>query len=179
MALATSEDLIARHDIDVIGDLATDTRERLSREAIVNSPVVEVALCDASGDVESALREGNRYTLSQINDLANTTNPTYTNQRSKLKRIVCDLAMNYLFMRRGSKRHSEKAEEYETKARAHLKRLKSGEDIFGLDIDDRAENSVPTTAGPTSVDYCTMNLLPTRMHRNFPNDKQRLPTDRG
>jgi len=63
---ATTADLVARFDIETIGQLATDDGVRLLRDDILVHPNVEVALVSACGDVDVSLRVGQRYTSAQL-----------------------------------------------------------------------------------------------------------------
>jgi phage gp36-like protein len=179
MSYATPADLVARVDAQIIGDLITDDdeqtglRDRPPLTDILASSIVQTALDDASGDVLAALGKGKRYTPDQLTAL---TGPGL----SKLKRIVCDIAISYLFDRRADAKNEERAESYRTKAERHLKALKSGEDIFYLGDETDADAGIIATDGPTSLDLTNINRLDERMSsRHLISSSERLPRDRG
>ncbi len=177
MALATAAELIARCDTQIIGDLITDDdpdtghRERPSRDAILASDIVTVHLDDATALFLAAVKVGGRYSAAQLEGL--TGSPA-----SYVKRMVCDICVALLFQRRPDKGTSEIAEQFQAKADKHLKALKSGDEIIGLDDNSDAAAGVISTDGPTSLDLTDRNLIDERMHRFFPGGHQRLPHSR-
>ena len=132
-AYATGGDLIARYDIDLVRDLVTD-RESLDRSGVATHPRVEVALGDASGEVEVALIAGGRYTADQLASLEG-------NSVNHLKQIVCGLAIAALFRRRPESVDEEYIESITKTAREAIKALRRGENLFGLT--EAIEASIP------------------------------------
>ena len=168
-AYATPADLIERHDVTTIGELCSDTGTAITAANLPTDANCLAALADASGDVEAAMGCGNRYSPD---DLAGLTG----NSLAKLKRIVCTIAMAYLFERRPAV-HYEQAQNYLERAKQYLEDLRAGRNVFN--IADHLAAANPTIDGPTSYEYQVLNLLPDRMVRHFPSRKQRLPTTRG
>lgn len=168
-AYATPDDLTTRHDPVVIGELCGDEGAVVDPADLPTDTVCLAMLTDASGDVEAALRSANRYSVADLEALTG-------NSLAKLKRIVCTIAMAYLFERRPGL-HVETAEAYLRRAHEYLDQLRSGANIFS--IEDAVTVTNPTISGPTSYEYQTLNLLTDRMTGYFPSRKQRLPTDRG
>lgn len=166
---AAPSDLIARFRRNTINELANDDGLRESGEDLATNANVLVALADASGQVEAALVPGKRYTTDTLDGLTG-------NALALLKRIVCDLAVANLYNRNPLHNTDELARFLEI-AEGHLKKLQTGENIFNLE--DNKTASLPTVDGPTSTEYQTLNTIPERAHRYFPNRKQRLPTNRG
>jgi phage gp36-like protein len=165
-AYASGTDLTIRYDIDMIGDLATDDREELDRAAVALHPNVLAALDDASGEIESALLAGGRYTASQLGSLTGNT-------LNHLKRITCAVAISLLLERRPSERYQELAAAYAKVARGHLESLRRGENVFGLT--EIVEAGTIDTQTITVEEVIGLNSLPTRMSRYFPGIEQRLP----
>lgn len=165
-AYATGADLIARYDVDLIGDLATDDRETLDRDLVADSVKVTTALLDASGEVEVALMAGKRYTVDQLQTLPG-------NGANHLKQIVCGLAMAALYRRRPEAAKREHIEDLTADARSAIKALRRGENIFGLA--EHLSASVPELTGPSAIQLENRNGLSERMSRFFPMQSTRLP----
>ena len=122
---AEPTDLAFRFDIRTIGQLCTDDGQELSREAVMEHENVRMALNDASGRVEAALRHGNRYTPDNIADLTE-------NSLNHLKSIVCTIAMTRLLRRRPGT-YTDLLQQLAAEAEDHLKQISSGYDVFSLD----------------------------------------------
>lgn len=165
-AYATGDDLIARYDVDLIGDLATDDRETLDRDLVADHPKVQTALGDASGELEVALLAGGRYSVEQLESLTG-------NSLNHLKSIVCGLAMAALYRRRPEAAKREHIEDLTEDARAAIKSLRRGENLFGLT--EHIEASVPEITGPSAIQLDNRNGLSERMGRFFPLPATRLP----
>ncbi len=170
---ATAADLVKRYDIDVVGQLATDDRVRLLRDDVLSHPNVETALEDACGEFDVRCRVGNRYSADDLAALDD-------HSQSHLKRIVCVIAMSFLFRRRPGV-HSEMAKAIREEADEWLRRLSTGEDVFGLDADtSHRDASVPQLSGPTTIQIENRNFLAARMApRTMPSIFERQPLDRG
>lgn len=167
-AYATAIDLVARYDVDLIRDLATD-RENVTRSEIVTDNRVSVALQDASGEVEVALLAGGRYSVEQLQSLEG-------NSRNHLKQIVCGLAMAALHSRRPESADKQFIDALSEKSREAIRALKRGENIFGLP--EILSASTPEATGPNAIQIQQANGLTSRMERFFPNAKTRLPYNR-
>lgn len=143
MAHATATDLLRRYDIRRIGDLVNDNDTRAT-EADLQNPstpagaVVNTALSDASGLINSAILAGRRYTLA---NLANMT----TDSKALLVRICCDLAYSFLVTRRGYGAADLEAMTSRAKeSEMILEQLRQGERLFEVDANQNA--SVPNQA---------------------------------
>ena len=163
---ADGNDLIARYDVDTVGDLATDQRESSDPSIVPNLPNVLTALADASGEIDVALVVGERYQPEQLAALTG-------NSQSKLKRICCDIAMSLLCSRRVGHEYLELSEAVGKTSRGHLRSLSNGENVFGLPSVSQA--SVIDVGSISVVDLDRRNLLPSRMSNFFPTDSQRMP----
>lgn len=163
---ADGNDLIARYDVDLIGDLSTDQRETPDPSSVTSLPNVVTCLADASGEVDVALQAGGRYTPAQLESLTG-------NSQNKLKRICCDIAMSLLISRRVGDQYVELAEKLSKTSRAHLQSLQRGENVFGLP--DFASASTIDVADISTHEIDRRNFLPSRMNNYFPTDSQRMP----
>lgn len=140
MAYATPEQLVARFDARVIGQLVDDSGVEITSLA-ANNYVLE-ALDDASGQIRSAALVANKYTETNLDDLAADNDPF-------LVRLTCTLAYGFLRNRRGM--GTENLPEVE-RAENWLAALRLGERIFN--IQDNAD------AG--NVHYSTISLAQRR-----------------
>ncbi len=167
MAYANGDDLTARYDIDLVGDLATDERETLDRANVATHPHVLTALEDASGEVDAALLAGGRYTVAQLQALSGPA-------ASHLKAIVCGLAMAALHDRRPEAVDQTTIERLTKRSMEAIRALKRGENVFGLD--EHVDAGRTLLRGPSAVDITNRNGLASRMGtRYFPNTQSRLP----
>lgn len=166
MAYATGADLIDRYDVDLIGDLSTDDRETQDRAAVATNGKVLSALEEASGEVDAALLAGGRYSVEQLEGLGSKAT-------AYLKAIVCALAMRSLHERRPGAADKETMERLVSRATDALKKLRSGENVFGLDEHIAAGRM--TTEGPSAIEIQNRNDLTARMGRYFPTGATRIP----
>lgn len=165
-AYATGDDLIARYDIDLVGDLATDDRETLLREDVADNARVVTAIEDASGEVEVALTAGRRYSVEQLSALTGNT-------ANHLKQIVCALAVAALHRRRPESAKEEFIQSLTKDAREAVQALRRGENVFGLD--EALNAGVVEATGPSALQIRNRNGITERMGRYFPATDSRLP----
>lgn len=143
VAHATAADLLQRYDIRRLGDLVNDNDTRASDVDLKNAntpagAVVNTALTDASGLVNSAILAGRRYTLA---DLAGMT----VESRALLVRICCDLAYSFLVTRRGYGAADLEAMTSRAKeSEMILEQLRQGDRLFEVDANQAA--SLPNQA---------------------------------
>jgi len=164
-AYATGDNLIARYDVDMVGDLATDNRDELDRALVPDHPNVEAALLDASGEIDTALLAGGRYTPTQLAELTGNT-------LNHLIRITCDIALANLVQRRPDRMNKELADAYRKTADAWLEKLRKGENVFGIIEPTAGTIDVATVQ---AVEIENLRLLPGRMSPYFPGTAQRTP----
>ena len=165
-AYASGTDLIARYDVDLVGDLATDLREPVEQSAVPGLPMVATALDDASGMIDVNLSTGGRY---KPEDLLSLTG----NSVNHLKRITCDIAMGLLLQRRTDAKYQELAEKVVAGAKQNLTALARGENIFGIPALQNAGTIEYQTVDAATID--NRNALPSRMGRYFPPTETVVP----
>lgn len=166
MMYASGADLIARYDVDQVGDLATDERETLDRANVADHLHVITALEDASSEVDAALLAGGRYTATQLQELTGSS-------ASYLKSIVCGLAMAALHERRPEAIERDLIDRITKKARDSILSLRRGENVFGIvEVVDATRLQL---SGPTALEIEDRNGMAERMHRYFPTTQSRLP----
>lgn len=165
-AYATGSDLIARYDVDLVGDLATDSREPIEQSAVPNLPLVTTALLDASGMIDVNLATGGRYKPADLETLTG-------NSVNHLKRITCDIAMGLLLQRRTDMKYQELAEKVVAGSKQHLMALARGENIFGIESVLNAGSIEYQTISSVTID--DRNTLTTRLNRYFPSTETLIP----
>lgn len=166
MAYATGCDLIEVIDVDIVGDLAQDSREEQTPSAVADLPIVARTLEEASGQVDMALQAGGRYRPDQLAALTGSG-------LAFLKRIVCTLAISYLFKRRAAPQYLELAKLYHDEAQEYLKALQQGKNLFA--IAENQEASVIEHQHLSAVEIDGLNLMPSRMGNFFPSANSRIP----
>lgn len=159
MAHATVSDLLMRYDLRRIGDLVLDTDQRATAEELAGNStaglVVQTALSDASGMINSAILAGGRYELA---DLVAMTQDS----KGHLKRLCCDIAYGLLISRRGYGGADLDAMTSRSKeSEAILELLRTGERVFEIDKNEQA--STPQQAQVSR----TINLFSSEMDRYF------------
>jgi hypothetical protein len=107
-------------------------------------------------------------------DLAGLTG----NSLALLKRIVCGLAMGYLWARRHADMGNQEIHAAQQEAEDFLDRLRKGERLF-QSVEAARTSGKPTIDGPSSVDYDRLNMIPERAHGFYPRRATRLPIGRG
>lgn len=159
MAHATVPDLLMRYDSRRIADLVLDTDQRATDVELAGNStaglVVQTALSDASGMINSAILAGNRYLLV---DLQNMTEDS----KGYLKRLCCDLAYGLLISRRGYGGADLDAMTSRSKeSEAILELLRTGERVFEIEKNENAE--IPQQAQVSR----TINLFSSELDRYF------------
>jgi len=142
MAHATVLDLLARYDLRRIGDLVLDTDQRATEAELTGNGlagvVIQTALSDASGMINSAILAGERYLLT---DLATMT----VDSKAYLTRLCCDIGYGLLISRRGYggadlDAMTSRAKESE----AALEQFRNGDRVFEIEKNEQA--SLPQQA---------------------------------
>ncbi len=169
---ATPADLLKRYDARVVGDLVSDTDVQADPNELTTNAVLLQMLADASGDIESALLVGERYSLENLQAYNATTNPSGLTENSLalLQRMTCDIAYALLLRRRGTVDPDRHAAVLDL-AEKYLKDLRSGAAVFGIQAQEEAGRASYT--GVRTVDFAQLNLqrdhghyYPTRRIRN-------------
>lgn len=136
-AFATPNDLIARYDYRLIGQLISDTGVAADQAAVLADSITSQMLEDASGMIVTYALKGGRYSEA---DLAALTG----NGQAFLQRLTCDLAIYYFVLRRGLP-----VEKYPQvmEALGQLENLSNGLTIFPIQsvIDAGVTQSPPIT----------------------------------
>jgi len=169
-AYVTAAEFIARFDKRIVGDLASVDGNRVTASALESDERITTVLEDASGEVDAAVKVGNRYLTA---DLAGLTG----NGLQYLKKIVSDIAFYLLIDRRVLNRvTADEAERRFMVYRAHLKDLRTGLQIF--DVDAAKEAGLPLTDGPTTTEANNLNTMTSRV-RGHLYPTRMMPAGRG
>lgn len=138
MSYATPQDLLNRYDARRIGDLINDDGTRANSTQITASAIVQVALDDAAGMMDSEALAGGRYqpsdfaTLQSAAQLAGPNTPAASDW-NLVVRLNCDLAYGYLVGRRGySRTETLSMAPYFEEALGILARLREGDLVFNV-----------------------------------------------
>lgn len=158
MAYAAASDLIARKDVNVLGDLVSDSGARVSSAGLASDTNMAAALDDASGLVDSALLQGKRYSTADLSALTG-------NSAAYLKRIVCDIAFWLLWDRKPAYGGVEDRAGAREQARQALDDLRTGKHIF--DVEAVKEAGLPSVGGPTVVEINRLNLIVDRARPRY------------
>jgi phage gp36-like protein len=171
---ADGSDLVARYDVRVIAELATDNNVSLSRSDTETHVNVLLALKRASGEVEVSLLAGKNYTVAQLTTLTD-------NSREHLKDIVCTIAMAKLFRRRANSANVELAEEVRLQSDKYLEKLRRGMNLLGIQDDTtKLDAGVISESGPTVAEIRDRNFMSARLAgRYLPATEQAQPKVRG
>lgn len=161
MAYATIADLLKRYDWRNVGDLILDNGNQADQGTIAAdaSGIIAAALDTASGEIDSAVMRGQRYTAT---DLAGLTGHSL----ALLKSLCCKLAFWNLWERRPSWGDPDQFETTRQQARGVLKELKTGEAIFDIEKVKDAGNI--SSQSMTRMQVEGLNLMRDRLGKFFP-----------
>lgn len=158
MAYAVPADLLKRFDARTVGDLAGDEGKRIVPSALLTDPNVLAVLDDASGEIESALLQGERYTAANLTALTG-------NSQQYLVRLCCEIAFGLLWRRRPWADDQQRQEAIK-RADEHLERLRKGERVF--DVVAILDAGLPDVTGATTAELRDLNLLRDRTLHYYP-----------
>lgn len=153
MPLCAPSDFLLRYDARVVGELVSDANTRVAAVDLATNDVVLTALADAEADLQTALLTGGRYSADDLSGLSGSS-------LTKAKRVISDIAIEYLKERRGN-RDPERAKVERENALAPLDRLRRGENVFNLTPQIEAGNA--DVDGPTTLEFQDLNLVRDRV----------------
>jgi len=141
-AYCTAEEFLERFDVRWVGDLLSDTGQKLTPPDVKTSTLLTSLLKEASGDVEAACFAGKRY---DKDDLAALTG----NSVQMLRGIVAGLTAFYLWERRPERR-GEMPKRCEI-ALQKLQALRNGDRIFAFTESAEAGKDSPVVLPATTL----------------------------
>lgn len=154
---ATPAEMQRRFDWRIIGDLVADDANQVSASDQLTNNVLLDMLADASGEIESALIVGNRYSTADLEGLTG-------NSANTLVRLTCELAYLNLTTRRGEK-YVEDNEPLRKSVMDRLERLRKGENV--LNLQPQKDASLVHVTGPTTLGIEQLNLMRDRVGTSF------------
>jgi len=157
-AYATPADMIERYDVRPIGDLVADNGVSVDAVGLATNTKLLTALADASGEIDSALMAGGRYSVDQLAALTG-------NSLSYLKRLTCELARIDLLERRMELGNSEEFGKFTKLTYDKLERLRTGENLFNLPESIKA--SLVSASGPSTLAIEQLNLIRDRVGNHY------------
>lgn len=160
MPFATGSDMLARYDARLLGDLVRDDGTQEPSVSLAANANLTAAITDATAVIQSAIVVGNRYTLSQISSLSDSS-------ESVLRRICCDLALIYLKRRRG-KFNAENDGPLLESVEASIKSLRDGENLLMIGTATESPASVAELSVPTLVTIQNRHTLRDTVKNYFP-----------
>ena len=134
----TASDMIARYDFRMLLRLCFDDDANHDATSLAESPVLNAAIGDACGEFRAALSVAGMYDEEQLGNLT-------SDSLSLAKRIVCELALSFLYSRRGGEAR-ETVKELRLSSEEYLDRLRKGERLFSIN-----ESKVKEQAGQASL----------------------------
>lgn len=157
-AYATPAQLMQRYDVRVLGDLASDNGVRVDQPGLVSNTNIQAALDDASGEIEAALLQGERYTTSDLSSLTG-------NSAKYLVRLTCKIAFGLLWERRPWSDDDDRREQAMDQARKALDQLRKGEHVF--DVAAVKDAGLPAQRTPSVTTITNLNLGVDRMRGHY------------
>ncbi len=143
-AFATTQDVVNCYDWHRVGELLLDDRtEPPDVNSVITSTLLVELLLQACGEIVSACRVGQRYRMSDLNDLVAANDAS----AALLRRLTCDLAIELLCSRRMLS--ADETSVYcprAIRAAGMLEQLRHGERILDDAHDQAAQAGVQVTA---------------------------------
>lgn len=159
MAYATSADLCLRFDERILQDLCRDDGER--ETDLSGNDVITTSLSSASGILNAACLQGERYSVSDLEGLT-------SDSAAFLKTLVCDLAFIVLWQRKPYPQYSDQVKQIQERSEEWLDRLRGGAWVFNLDAAKDAGNPEVETVTISAIRQ--QNLFVEQARGNyFPN----------
>jgi len=147
-------------DARLLADLASDTN---SDGTVASSTIITEALLRAGEEVASAATRSNAYTVAEIETLG-------TDGNGMLRGLVADLALCFLFERRGGD-VTESVKAKAMRANETLNDLRDGKRVFAVDVNRGAGTATvaiisSSTRGSLSM-TADSTFFPTRRTRAY------------
>ena len=163
MNYATSADFAARYDVRLLGDLISDSGNRVGQNSLATNPNLLAILADASGLINSALLVSQMYAVADLVSLSTSTDTNYAADKAYLARLTCDLAFGLLNLRRGIVNYPQAAQYKE--AQEILAKIKAGERVFNIPAN--VDSGLPQTDFQDFNSIVALDLLRDQATPNF------------
>lgn len=165
MSYATPADFLLRKSQQTVGELCSETGTAITPTALLTDANLQAALDSASGEIESALLQGGRYTVDDLDAIVANADSSLTNAKAHLVRITCDIAMALLFDRKPT----YSSDDYKAAidlADVHLERLRTGKNVFNVAANIQA--GLPTYDAPSVASVVSKGLIRDRTQHYYP-----------
>lgn len=163
----TAQDMTARYDVRMLLRLSFDDEVRHTESELPTSPIMKAAVDDAYGELKAAITVANMYTPEQLERLT-------PESLALAKRIVCELALAFLYSRRGGESR-ETVDRLRQGVEEYLDRLRKGERLFSIVESDAKEKAgQPSLVAPTALQLRNLNNITARAEVYFGGVGQRL-----
>lgn len=149
MAYATPAQMLQRFDARVVGDLVSDNGIAAGPAELLSNANLQAALDDASGEIEAALLQGQRYTTADLSALT-------ANSAKYLVRLTCKIAFGLLWERRPWADDGDQREQAIDQARKAVDQLRRGEHVF--DVAAVKDAGLPAVRTPSVSTIESLNL---------------------
>ena len=165
----TAQDMTARYDVRMLLRLSFDDDVKHYESELAGSPILQAALADAYGELKAAITVAQMYTPEQLEKLT-------PESLALAKRIVCELALAFLYSRRGGE-GGETVQTLRKGAEEYLDRLRKGERLFSIvQSTAKEEAGQPDLVAPTAYQLRNLNGITHRARVYFGNVASRLHT---
>lgn len=125
-SLATPADMILRYDSRSLGDIVSDTGNRVPETSLATDPKMLKSLEAATGQFYAAILRAKRYTRLEIEALTGES-------KEYLKDIVCALAFWWLWRRKPYTEMNDRLRTgAEEDAKEALTMLRNGDEVFEI-----------------------------------------------
>jgi hypothetical protein len=155
---ATPAVFLEMADVRLLGDLVRDDGTEATPTQLLTDPNLAIALSRASGLIESAALQGERYTIDDLQSF-----PDGSNAQALLQGMVCGLAIQYVRRRRG---YEEPDYAMYKDSREQLELLRDGHYIFPF-VEVEEAGLVQTMRMFPSSFYQGMPTLLTNNYRSW------------
>lgn len=164
-----SNDMTARFDVRMLLRLSFDDDVKHYENELLASPIMTAALADAYGELKSALSVAEMYTPEQLENLT-------PESLALAKRIVCELALAFLYSRRGGESR-DTVIQLRQGVEDYLDRLRKGERLFSIrNTDVKEKAGQPKLTAPTAYQLQNLNGITHRAEVYFGGVGSRLHT---
>lgn len=163
----TAQDMTARYDVRMLLRLSFDDDVKHYENELASSPIMSAALSDALGELKAAITVAAMYTQDQLERLT-------PESLALAKRIVCELALAFLWGRRGGESR-ETVQNLRHGVEEYLDRLRKGERLFSIvQSNEKEKAGQPKLVAPTALQLNNLNGITRRCDVYFGGVASRL-----
>lgn len=156
----TARDMIDRYDSRMLARLCFDDDAKHGQGELYESNILSAALADAYGELKAAVSVAGMYDMEQLDRLTDES-------LALAKRVVCELALSFLYSRRGGEAR-ETVKELRDSAEEYLDRLRKGERLFSIrESDEKEKAGRPSLVEPTVLQLVNLNGVTQRARTYF------------